>query len=416
MIETKEFKGYASIVVLSGFLQNFMVINIENYWGVFQEYYVANNTFNTNVFNISLVGSLAVGLAFGLSLIAEPIIKKLGYKKCLIFGTIICNLGILLTSWVKELWQIYLTLSLMFGIGGSFIEVIVSSVPALWFKKSRSLAMGICSAGAGIGGLVISLMSRKIIDDLGIEWALRIIAIMQFILGLISTILMKQPVNEDEKSEIVHNNNNDKNDDKIKVKKNKKIFNLKLFKKNWFILWFISSMLFSFAFMNPFTFIPSYSTYLGMSPNSGSIFVSVASGTNALGKIIIGILSDKYGEINVGILCFLMSGLSCLFIWSFSITWGGIFAFSFIYGLFSGAFFTLMSPITLIITGINEINAGIAIILSAISIGTILSTPISSIILEKYTYIALILYTGFLFIGATIFLIILKFKVKNKLI
>lgn len=401
MIEKKEFQGYASIIILSCFLHNFIILNLENYWGLYQEYYINNDTFkDSNVTKISLVGSLSKGLSFGFSLLATPIISKYGYKKFLYSGVLLCSLGTLLSSYATKVWHLYLTLGIMFGIGSSFIETIVASVPILWFKNNISLAMGIIYSGAGIGGLVINIFNKYIINTLNIKWSFRIIAIIQFSIGILSSYLIKKP-------------NNLQNNNSININ-NKKHFNIKVIKNNYFLLWFLASITFSFVYMIPLTFIPSYSTFININKTNSAVFISVASGTSAIGKIIIGLISDRYGIFKISIISFLILSLSCLLIWTFSTTWESVFSFSFIYGLFSGVYFTIMGPITVIITNISEFNSGIAIILFGISIGTILSTPISSLLLNNDTYLGLILYTGFLYFVITICLIILKFKVKIK--
>jgi MFS family permease len=287
----------------------------------------------------------------------------------------------------------------MFGIGSSFIETIVASVPILWFKENISLAMGIVYSGAGVGGLVINMLNKYIINILDIKWSFRIIAIIQFSIGIISSYLIKKP-------------NNLQNNNSLNIN-NKKHFNIKVIKKNYFLLWFFVSIIFSFVYMIPLTFIPSYSTFINIDKTSSAVFISVASGSSAIGKIIIGLISDRYGIFNISIICFLILSLSCLLIWTFSTTWESVFSFSFIFGLFSGVYFTIMGPITVIITNISDFNSGIAIILFGISIGTVLSTPISSLLLNNNSYLGLILYTGFLYVLITICLIVLKIKVKS---
>jgi MFS family permease len=401
MIEKKEFQGYASIIILSCFLHNFIILNLENYWGLYQEYYINNDIFkDSTILEISLVGSLSKGLSFGFSLLVTPIISKFGYKNFLYSGVLLCSLGTFLSSYATKVWHLYLTLGIMFGIGSSFIETIVASVPILWFKENISLAMGIVYSGAGVGGLVINMLNKYIINILDIKWSFRIIAIIQFSIGIISSYLIKKP-------------NNLQNNNSVNIN-NKKHFNIKVIKKNCFLLWFFASIIFSFVYMIPLTFIPSYSTFINIDKTSSAVFISVASGSSALGKIIIGLISDRYGIFNISIICFLILSLSCLLIWTFSKTWESVFSFSFIFGLFSGVYFTIMGPITVIITNISDFNSGIAIILFGISIGTVLSTPISSLLLNNNSYLGLILYTGFLYVLITICLIVLKIKVKSQ--
>jgi hypothetical protein len=52
-------------------------------------------------------------------------------------------LGLILASFATQLWQIYLTQGLLFGIGGALVFSPSISLPPQWFVKYRSLATGI---------------------------------------------------------------------------------------------------------------------------------------------------------------------------------------------------------------------------------------------------------------------------------
>jgi hypothetical protein len=52
-----------------------------------------------------------------------------------------------LASFATELWQIYLTQGLLYGIGGAFVFAPSISLPPQWFVKYRSLATGVYWCG-----------------------------------------------------------------------------------------------------------------------------------------------------------------------------------------------------------------------------------------------------------------------------
>src|ERR1700730_2247780 len=51
-----------------------------------------------------------------------------------------------------QIWQLFLTQGLMFGIGMGLLFVAAAPLPNQWFNKRRALAMGVCAAGSGAGG------------------------------------------------------------------------------------------------------------------------------------------------------------------------------------------------------------------------------------------------------------------------
>jgi hypothetical protein len=51
-------------------------------------------------------------------------------------------MGLICASFANELWQIYLSQGLLFGIGGALAWHASVSLPAQWFNKNRALATG----------------------------------------------------------------------------------------------------------------------------------------------------------------------------------------------------------------------------------------------------------------------------------
>lgn len=65
----------------------------------------------------------------------------------------------------------------------------------------------------------------------------------------------------------------------------------------------------------------------------------------------------------------LISGLSCGLIWVFATNYGVLVAFCVIYGLFCGAYFALLAPVTALITGMDHFPSGFSLFLVLNGIG-----------------------------------------------
>ncbi|KAG0371936.1 hypothetical protein BGX24_000966, partial [Mortierella sp. AD032] len=186
------FRGY--LVVFGGFLTILAAIGYVSIYGIFQASY--EKSFGERGYTpsaVSFVGSLAVGFQFGFSIIAGPVMNRYGHKVVLWSGCIIGSLGLLLASWCSELWQLYLTQGVMFGIGASLLNLAATAIPPLWYDKHRGLAMGVCFAGAGIGGLVLGFIIPALINSVGIYWTLRIYAIFHFVCTAFAALVMRAP-------------------------------------------------------------------------------------------------------------------------------------------------------------------------------------------------------------------------------
>lgn len=82
---------------------------------------------------------------------------------------LIMTLGLILASQVQELWQLYLTFGVLLGISVGGTMAITGGVTARWFVKKRGLALGIVSAGIGVGTLLMPPLAARLIG--AFDWS-----------------------------------------------------------------------------------------------------------------------------------------------------------------------------------------------------------------------------------------------------
>ena len=77
------------------------------------------------------------------------------------------------------------------GIGSSVLPSMLSSVPH-WFTHGRSVMMGIISAGGGVGGLLIPLISNWLIEDYKWRTAYLILGISYLVITIIASQFLRR--------------------------------------------------------------------------------------------------------------------------------------------------------------------------------------------------------------------------------
>src|SRR5438046_9493684 len=82
----------------------------------------------------------------------------------------------------------------MFGIGMGLLFVASAPLPNHWFNKRRALAMGICAAGSGAGGVLFSICTNLMIENISLAWAFRITAFCIFFVNSIVIIVLKDRI------------------------------------------------------------------------------------------------------------------------------------------------------------------------------------------------------------------------------
>jgi len=106
-------------------------------------------------------------------------------------GLVFISGGYIAASFAKQIWQLYLTQGLLVGLGIGSLFIPAIAVLPQWFLKRRSLAQGLASSGSGFGGLAFSLATNAMIEQISLQWALRITGILCLIGNGISTVLVR---------------------------------------------------------------------------------------------------------------------------------------------------------------------------------------------------------------------------------
>ena len=128
-------------------------------------------------FTVNFV-SMGIGQFF-----AGRLIDRYGARRIISAGGILMGLGLVLASTMTQLWQLYAGW-IMVGLGAAAAGTLPGSlVVSNWFKAKRGLAIGIMSAGVGIGGLLMSpLVGSYPIPAFGRSAALLILAILALVI------------------------------------------------------------------------------------------------------------------------------------------------------------------------------------------------------------------------------------------
>lgn len=112
--------------------------------------------------------SLAMMTAAVGGLGAGWLVDRLGPRRLIPLGAVLLSLGLLASSSVHELWQLYVSFGLLTAGGVACLWYVPQGVLlSRWFVARRSTAFGIALSGIGIGSLIIVPLAQELIDAIG---------------------------------------------------------------------------------------------------------------------------------------------------------------------------------------------------------------------------------------------------------
>ncbi|KAJ5725708.1 uncharacterized protein N7483_007065 [Penicillium malachiteum] len=245
--------GYGWVCVACTFLINAHTWGINAAYGVFLFYYLSSDVFpGTSSLGYAFVTGLSVGCAMLIVPLGTIISQRVSNRLVLNLGAIIEAMALITTSFVKTNWQLFLSQGAAFGFGMGFCFVASVSIPSYWFAQKRSLANGIASGGSGLGGLIYSLATEKMLQELGIAWTARILGILAFTVNMMCGNLLRIPAHA------------------RAVRKTSKLDLSSLWSLDYFLLlgWAFLSAL---AYVVLLFSLPSYSVAIGLTQKQGSL-------------------------------------------------------------------------------------------------------------------------------------------------
>lgn len=124
---------------------------------------------------------------------------RVGPRRVILAGGCVFGLGLLLTAQITEWWHLYAAFGWVAGIGLSMVGWVPSVVLVRgWFPGRVGTAVGVASAGIGVGMAGLIPLAQFMIDWIGWRWAFRILAVL--ILGWVlpaTMWLVRDPVSLD---------------------------------------------------------------------------------------------------------------------------------------------------------------------------------------------------------------------------
>lgn len=137
---------------------------------------------------IGLTNWIVMGLG---SFVSGYLSDRVGTRAVVLAGGGLLGLGLVLSSQATTLWQFYLTFGVIVAGGVSAFYVPLTATAIKWFDGSRGLAAAIVSAGIGVGVLVLSPLSRWLINALDWRLALLILGDLAWLVVIPMALLVR---------------------------------------------------------------------------------------------------------------------------------------------------------------------------------------------------------------------------------
>jgi MFS family permease len=218
-------------------------------------------------------------------------------------------------SLCNEYWQVMLVQGVLMGIIMGFLQVPAFAAVSQYFDKKRAAALGVAVSGSSIGGVVIPITLSKMLNSssLGFGWSVRVIGflIIAFMAFACLTVKARLPP------------------------RTTAFWITAAYKEARFLLLILSMFFMFLGMFTPLFFTPTYAVRRGMDPTLAGYLLAIINAASTFGRIIPGVLADKYGRLNIFALGGFATGI-VIFCMNSATTNASLIVYSVVFGFASG--------------------------------------------------------------------------------
>ncbi|MBP2637912.1 MAG: yhjX 3 [Firmicutes bacterium] len=258
----------------------------------------------------------SIALAFTINHALSPVAMigggyiqdRLGPKANVIIGGIMFGVGLFITGFVSSVEMLYITYSVLAGIGGGCVYSGTLGNTVKFFPDKRGLASGLVAAGYGSGATIVAPIASSLIASLGVLTTFKILGAVFFVVIMLCSLLIKNAPEgfkpEGWNPPVAVNTPKPAACDMVWTQMLRDV-------TWWVVLVMLTCGALSGLMITAFA-SPIGQQMFKLSPMDAALFVSLVAVSNSLGRIIFGAVSDKIGRSNTIMIMYIISALGML--------------------------------------------------------------------------------------------------------
>ncbi|XP_060085060.1 monocarboxylate transporter 12-like [Ylistrum balloti] len=406
--------------------------------------------FNSGAAATAWVISLSSTLRLLFGPISSMLSNKYSCRSVVVMGGLLVSIGVFVSGFGPSIVFLYFTYGLFCGLGKSLAYTPGLVIVGQYFKRKRGLAVGLATAGGGVGTLFIPPIINRLFKELRFTGAMMILSGLSLQLCIAGSLYMPlnkyralfqrrtTDLNSTKRTSIQHDKELHSNlsvgnaAPKVKFSvlgmlkctlcshKNtvkhprehtkKKLIDCSLMRNPSFSSLCVAILFLALAFNSVLVFIPSLAYSIGLTRLQGAYVLSIAGIFDTIGRLASGVVLDvervkRFRMLVYNSALFLLSTLT--FALAYIETFVQLAVIAALYGLLIGTYTSQKSVILADILGSGALSSSFGILICFQGVGTLLGPPITGWLKDNLHSFAVGFYVAAAinFFGALILLI-----------
>ncbi|KAJ7875800.1 major facilitator superfamily domain-containing protein, partial [Mycena leptocephala] len=330
-------------------------------WGplpVFQAYYqqtilrgsspseITNAWIGSFQHSIIFLPRLIVGRLFDVGLFRIPFAA----------GSVLIVLATFLVPLCRTFTDFLLCQGLATGLGCALVIPPTIAVVCHWWKRRRAFALGVMRCGSALSGTIIPIVVRRLLEVVGFAWTLRIIGFIIRVTHTCRNCSVSRAVYPP-------------------IKPAGRIINWSVFRNSTFFVYCAAQFVVSLGSYIVPTYISSSAVSAGISGNFAFYLVAIINGSTSAGRVLFGLLGDRFGAMNVMIIVGVFVAALTI-IWPHCRSVASLTVLSVFYGFTNASYSPLTQVPAAAMGSASDLGLRIGILSTFLGLGTLCGPPL----------------------------------------
>ncbi|KAL1955985.1 hypothetical protein VTO42DRAFT_7885 [Malbranchea cinnamomea] len=254
-------------------------------------------------------------MPFGRVPLTGVLVDRLGPAVLLTGDSVAMLLGIFMTSLCKEYYQFFLAQAVLLGGSMPFLFCPAMATVSRYFVKNRALALGTAMGGSSAGGVIFPIVINELLNKDGVSfgWTIRIVGFIMLPLLVLTVLIVRPPPRvrrqHPEEGSANQDSQTARETQTSQEKAPKKKYDISITKNPTFLLLCGGLAISILGMFTPFFYVTSYAKSLGHSVSVSFYLVSIVNAASFFGRILPGMMADRFGHYNMCVLAASTSGI-----------------------------------------------------------------------------------------------------------
>lgn len=136
-----------------------------------------------------------------------------------------------------------------------------------------------------------------------------------------------------------------------------------------------------FGYWTPFYYLPSYIVSYGFSSSFGALVLGILNGASAVGRIVLGLIADRIGRVNMLVSCWFVASLMVL-VWLFCTAAWSLIIFAILFGFSVGGFMSITPVVAADLMGADRLASVMGMLYFGNTFGNVFGPAIAGYLFD----------------------------------